>query len=159
MPRFGKIVRQYSRHHAFAFDLYAACLRIERASDRTIIGEPAALEGLTRAATASANQGAQKKRGNVNPFHRRYVSRKYECVRREWLDAATTYLCGRTEAQGMVLSSPTSSEWKRGSECSASKRGSTRTKVKPTACSRSAIANQRKALSASPSRLKTIAIS
>ena len=77
MPRLGKIVRQYSRHQAFAFDLYTAHLRIERASDRTIIkSDPVALGGLTRAATACANQGAQKKRGNVNPFHRRYISPK-----------------------------------------------------------------------------------
>src|ERR1700752_119005 len=76
----------------------------------------------------------------------------HEPMRLVFLESCPLITQNKTD-QGMVFSVSLIKSAKRGSVRSLARCGSTRTNVKPTACSRSAWASQRNALSKSPSHV------
>jgi len=78
MPAASEVIRQYARYYAFAFNLDIARPVFERTPDLTVVtGRTTVLpRGLNRAATACPDQGTYNDRGNVDPFHRQYISRR-----------------------------------------------------------------------------------
>ena len=78
MPAASEVVRQYARYYAFAFNLDIVRPVFERPPDLTVVpGRITALPSeLNRAATACPDQGTYNDRGNVDPFHKQYSSRR-----------------------------------------------------------------------------------
>jgi hypothetical protein len=73
-----EVIREYARYDAFAFNLDIARPVFERAPDGTVAtGRTTVLRrGLNRAATGCPDQGTYNDRGNVDPFHKYYISRR-----------------------------------------------------------------------------------
>jgi hypothetical protein len=78
MPAASKVVRQYARYYACAFNLDIARPVLERAPYLSVVtGRTTILcIGLNRAATACPDQSTYNDRGNVDLFHSQYTSRR-----------------------------------------------------------------------------------
>ena len=76
MPATRKVVREYARYYAFAFNLNIARPVFERAPDWTVVtgGTTVLPRRLNRAAAACPDQGTYQDRSDVDPFDSQCIS-------------------------------------------------------------------------------------